>query len=145
MKYSKSALSLVEKFEGCELKAYQDQGGIWTIGYGHTANVYPGMTITLQEAEMYAQQDLEIAEIYVNTFVKVELTQNEFDALVDFVFNLGGENFKTSTMLNLLNNGEYNLAADQFARWDRCRGQIVAGLLRRRTAEEECFLGKNFA
>lgn len=145
MKYSKSLMTLLEKFEGCELKAYQDQGGVWTIGYGHTLNVHEGQTITLQDAEIYAQSDCNLAEAYVNELVKVPLSQYEFDALVDFVFNLGCKNFKYSTLLELLNKGEYNLAAEQFDRWDRCGGKIVAGLLRRRTAEQELFEGKENA
>ncbi len=145
MKYSKTALQLVEHFEGCELQAYQDSGGVWTIGYGHTQNVHQGMKITLQEAEIYAQRDLEIAETYVNALVIVPLTQEEFDALVDFVFNLGPESFKKSTMLELLNRGEYQLAAAQFDRWDRCGGKILAGLLQRRKAEAELFTEKEIA
>lgn len=145
MKYSKTALQLVEHFEGCELQAYQDSGGVWTIGYGHTQNVHQGMKITLQEAELYAQRDLEIAEIYVNALVIVPLTQEEFDALVDFVFNLGPESFKKSTMLDLLNHGEYQLAAKQFALWDHCGGKILAGLLQRRKAEAEIFAEKEIA
>lgn len=139
MRYSKALLDLLESFEGCELKAYQDNGGVWTIGYGHTKDVYPGMWITLQQAENFADQDLSLAESYVNAFVYAELSQNEFDALVDFVFNLGAENFRQSTMLSLLNEGDYRAAADQFARWDRCKGVILAGLLRRRLAEKALF------
>ena len=145
MKYSKTALQLVEHFEGCELQAYQDSGGVWTIGYGHTQNVHQGMKITLQEAELYAQRDLEIAETYVNALVNVPLTQEEFDALVDFVFNLGPESFKKSTMLELLNRGEYQLAAAQFDLWDHCGGKILAGLLQRRKAEAELFMEKEIA
>ncbi len=139
MRYSKSALSLAERFEGCELKAYQDQGGVWTIGYGHTAGVCEGMTETLQKAEDDLARDIEQASVYVNLYVKVELTQDEFDALTDFVFNLGCENFKSSTLLQLLNEGKISQAAQQFDRWDRCGGTVVAGLLRRRSAEEELF------
>lgn len=139
MKYSQNALSLVEKFEGCELQAYQDEGGVWTIGYGHTQNVYPGMKITLEEAEEYAKDDLEVAQIFVNRLVTVPLSQGEFDALTDFVFNLGPVAFQKSTMLQLLNCGEYHLAAAQFNRWDRCGGKVVAGLLNRRKMETALF------
>lgn len=141
MKYSKDALSLVEKFEGCELEAYQDSGGVWTIGYGHTHNVFKGMKITLEEAEQFAADDLEVAEIFVNRIVTVQLTQGEFDALVDFAFNLGPVALQKSTLLELINKGEYLLAADQFERWDRCGGKVLAGLLRRRCAEAAIFRG----
>jgi lysozyme len=139
MHYSKTALALISKFEGCELKAYQDQGGVWTIGYGHTFGVYPGMRITLQEAENLAAIDLKTAEFHVNKLVEVPLTQEEFDALTDFVFNLGCLRFATSTMLRLINARMFACAVKEFERWDRCGGKIVAGLLARRKAEEELF------
>lgn len=140
MNYSKDLLSLLETFEGCELKAYQDVGGVLTIGYGHTgSDVFPGMTISLAQAEKLAEQDLQSAVAAVKSLVKVALTQNEFDALCDFVYNVGRENFERSTMLHLLNVGEYHLAAEEFVRWDKVNGKPVAGLLRRREAEESLF------
>lgn len=140
MKYSKTSLDLVNKFEGCELKAYRDLGGVLTIGYGHTLGVYEGQTITLDQAEQYAKEDLSIAESEVNNLVTVPLSQDEFDALVDFVFNLGEGNFARSSLLVLLNKKQYFAAALQFERWDKCGGIIVAGLLRRRVAEHKLFM-----
>jgi lysozyme len=135
MQYSKSGLQLTEQFEGCKLTAYQDSRGIWTIGYGHTANVRAGQTCTQEQAEQWLSEDIAWAESRVNADVHVPLTQGEFDALVDFVYNTGCGNFEHSTLLKLINNGNYAEAAKQFEVWDKCDGKVVAGLLRRRLAE----------
>ena len=134
--YSREGLALTEQYEGCRLTAYQDQVGVWTIGYGHTgADVTPGLNITLAQAEALLAQDVLAAARCVNNLVKLQLTQGEFDALVDFVFNLGPGNFLRSTLLTALNAGDFAKAAAQFECWDRAGGVVVAGLLRRRQAE----------
>lgn len=140
MIYSKDGLALTEQFEGCRLNAYQDSIGTWTIGYGHTLDVHPGQTITLQQAEDLLVGDVLWAERVVNQYVTVPLTQEEFAALVDFTFNLGSGNFLKSTLLKLLNQGNYSAAANEFERWDKAGGVVVAGLLRRREAEAEEFM-----
>ena len=140
MRYSKSALErLTEPFEGDRLVAYQDSKGVWTIGYGHTRGVFPGMTCSQQQSERWLIEDLAWAEAMVNRFVKVQLTQNEFDALVDFVFNVGSGNFKSSTLLKLVNANDMEDAVREFVKWDHCGGKEVAGLLRRRQAEAQLF------
>lgn len=140
MQYSKSADDFLERnFEGCELRAYQDSGGVWTIGYGHTNGVHEGMQCTLAQAENWLKNDLKIAETAVANMVHVPLSQGEFDALVDFAFNLGIQRLRSSTLLFLLNLGEYQKAAAEFDKWDRCGGKIMAGLLRRREAETKVF------
>jgi lysozyme len=135
MEYSKDGLALTEGFECCRLVAYQDVGGVWTVGYGHTAGVSQGMTVTESEAERLLLADVQWACAAVNRLVSVSLTQGEFDALVDFVFNCGVERFEGSTLLVRLNAGDYAGAAAEFERWDQVRGSVVAGLLRRRVAE----------
>jgi len=138
--YSGDGLSLTEQFEGCELTAYQDQVGVWTIGYGHTgADVTPGLTITQDQAQALLAQDVTSAAACVNSVVTVALTQDEFDALVDFVFNLGAGAFTGSTLLRDLNAGDFTATAAQFDLWDHAGGAVVAGLLRRRQAEEALF------
>jgi lysozyme len=138
--YSGKGLALTEQFEGCRLTAYQDQVGVWTIGYGHTGpEVCAGMTVTLEQAEALLAKDINSAGTFVNKMVQVPLTQEEFDALVDFVFNLGAGTFARSTLLRLLNAGQFASAAAQFAVWDRAGGAVVAGLLRRRQAETALF------
>jgi lysozyme len=138
--YSTKGLALTEQFEGCSLTAYQDQVGVWTIGFGHTGpDVKPGMTITSADAQALLAQDVKSAAACVNKVVSVQLTQEEFDALVDFVFNLGAGAFSSSTMLRELNAGDFTRAATQFALWDHAGGTVVAGLLRRRQAEADLF------
>jgi len=138
--YGGKGLALTEQFEGCRLTSYQDQVGRWTIGYGHTGpEVCAGMTITLEQAQNLLAKDVSSAAAFVNRVVEVQLTQGEFDALVDFVFNLGVGTFERSTLLRVLNAGEFAAAAAQFALWDRAGGAVVAGLLRRRQAETALF------
>ncbi len=138
--YSGNGLALTEQFEGLSLDAYQDQVGVWTIGYGHTgSDVAPGLSITQEQAEDLLAQDVASAAAFVNNAVSVALTQNEFDALVDFVFNLGAGAFRSSTLLRNLNAGNYAAAANQFDAWDHAGGTVVAGLLRRRNAETALF------
>ncbi len=140
MQYSKQGLSLTESFESCRLTAYQDIKGIWTIGWGHTGpEVVEGLVWTQNQADSQLIMDLQKAERMVNTCVTVDLTQGEFDALVDFAFNLGCNAEKGSTLLKLVNAGDMAGAAAQFELWDHASGQVVAGLLRRRIAEEQEF------
>lgn len=142
MKYSLRGLKLTEAFEadgGPKLVAYQDQVGRWTIGYGHTAGVKPGDCCTTEQAEAMLHADIAWAEAFVNHIVTGILTQGEFDALVDFTFNLGSGNFQSSTLLKLVNAGDMEDAAKQFEQWDHAGGKVVAGLLRRRLAEEQVF------
>lgn len=144
-KYNESGLHLTEQFEGCSLVAYQKEMGgkidVWTIGYGHTGgNVHAGLTCTKQQAEDWLAQDIAWAGSVVNRAVKVALTQNEFNALVDFTFNCGCGAFEKSTMLAKLNSGDYKGAADEFENWDKSGGKVVAGLLRRRIAEKAEFM-----
>ena len=146
MQYSKQGMALTEQFESCRLESYQDSRGIWTIGWGHTQGVGPGMTCTQAQADAWLLADVQDAVNAVNRLVKGGLTQEEFDALVDFVFNCGVGNFERSTMLRLLNDNDVQGAIDEFGKWDQCDGKVVAGLLRRRDAEKALFaLGADFS
>ena len=144
MEYSKNGLHLTESFEGLSLVSYPDTatgGEPWTIAYGHTGpDVHPGMTITQEQAEDLLMQDVQKAAADVNAKVTTDLTQEEFDALVDFVFNVGAGNFNASTLLKKVNAGDIHGAAAEFERWDMAAGKHMAGLLRRRHAEAEEFL-----
>lgn len=140
MKYSKNGYKLTESFEACRLRAYPDTGGKWTIGWGHTRGVGPGLTCIQLQADNWLVEDVAFAEAAVNELVTVSLTQDEFDALVDFTFNVGYHNFKTSTMLMWLNKGNIVAAAATFDSWDHVNGVEVAGLLRRREVERQDFL-----
>ena len=103
MQYSGTGMALTERAEGCQLVAYRDSGGVWTIGYGHTTGVYEGMTCTMAEAAQWLFADMQTAVDAVNRLVTVQLTQGEFDALVDFAYNEGQGRLAGSTMLKLLN------------------------------------------
>ena len=138
--YTKDGLGLTESFEGCKLTAYQDQVRVWTIGYGHTLDVAEGQTCTKAEAEEFLSDDVQKCVYAINRDVKVELDQNEFNALVDFAFNLGIGALEHSTLWKLVQAGDFNAAAEQFIKWDRAGGKEVAGLMRRRLAEKAEFL-----
>lgn len=140
MKYSKIGLEqLTERFEGCRLVAYHDSVGVLTIGYGHTYHVYEKQICTKEQAEVWLLADVVIAENAVNRLVHIPITQGEFDALVDFTFNLGVGQFANSTLLQLVNDGKHEEAANEFEKWKYAGGVAVAGLLRRRFAEKERF------
>ena len=139
MKLGERGTEILKYFEGCKLTAYQDSVGVWTIGYGHTKGVYNGMTITQEEAEQMLLSELEEYEGYIENMVTVPLTQNQFDALVVWVYNLGPTNFKNSTLLKELNAGNYNAAGQEITRWNKAGGKVLAGLVKRREAEAELF------
>jgi lysozyme len=144
MRTSTTGQRLIAEFEGCKLTAYKCPAGIWTIGIGHTTAagkpvVKSGMRITQAEADEILARDLVRFEDAVGRLVRVPVTQNQFDALVSFAFNLGEGNLATSTLLKKLNAGDYAGAADQFARWNKAKGKVLAGLTRRRAAEADLF------
>ena len=139
-KYSDAGVTMTESFEGLRLTAYQDVAGVWTIGYGHTgADVHAGLTITTAEADKLLRADLASAEACVNRAVTAAMTQNQFDALVDFCFNAGRGSFLGSTLLRKLNDTDFAGAAAQFGLWVHAGGKVVEGLVRRRKAEAEMF------
>lgn len=142
---NQEGFKLLTAFEGCELTAYDDGGGVWTIGYGHTGDdVFPEMTISQKQAEDLLIGDLEKFESYVEDAVEVQLNDNQFSALVCFCFNVGPgtEGFGGSTLLKLLNDGDYQGAANQFPVWNKVNGEPWPGLTRRRLAEQALFSGK---
>ena len=140
MRLGPNGTALIEHFEQCRLAAYQDSKGVWTIGWGHTAGVKPGDICTQQQADAWFMQDTGMAASEVNLLVHVSLTQNQFDALVSFVYNLGDENFCDSTLLRLLNGRQYTAAAAEFPKWDLCNRIPLQGLEARRLAEQALFL-----
>lgn len=128
------------------LTAYKDQAGVWTIGYGHTRGVTPGMVITAEKAlEMFLAEVALHAEP-VQRFVRVNLTQNQFDALVSLVYNIGGTAFRNSTLLALLNAGKFADAALQFLAFNKVRDPktkklvVSRGLSERRETERQLFV-----
>lgn len=141
-----AGLELTEAHEGCRLTAYRDAVGVLTIGWGHTGHdVHDGLTITREQAEELLRQDMLIAEMCVNADVTMPLTQNQFDALVDLVFNIGCASFGSSTLRHKLNLGDYRGAAAEFGKWNHAGGEVLEGLTRRRAAEAELFLRPDVA
>ncbi|WP_426762560.1 lysozyme [Hafnia paralvei] len=145
MRASENGINLIKKFEGCRLTAYQDSVGVWTIGYGWTQPVDgkpvgKGMTITQQKADDLLKQGVIQYEAGVYGLVTVQLNQNQYDALVDFAYNLGVNALKGSTLLKKLNAGDYAGAANEFTKWNKAGGKELAGLTRRREAEKSLFL-----
>ncbi|HEV2711318.1 MAG TPA: lysozyme [Edaphobacter sp.] len=138
--YSDAGFALTKQFEGLRLTAYQDQVGVWTIGYGHTGReVHGGMVITQDQADVLLHSDVAGGVACVNRAVTANISQCHFDALVDFVFNLGCARLLGSTLLRHVNAGEFDLAAPQFLLWDHAGGVVVQGLLVRRKAEMGLF------
>jgi lysozyme len=138
--YSDAGLALTKKFEGLNLNSYQDQVGVWTIGYGHTGpTIHGGLTITQDQADQLLQSDVASSVACVNRAVTSAINQNQFDALVDFVFNLGCGALLSSTLLRDINAGNFAAAAQQFLLWDHARGVVIQGLLRRRQSESDLF------
>ncbi len=142
MQPSQNAYNLVKAFEGCRLEAYPDPGTggePWTIGYGSTVGVTAGMVITQEQADARLERDMAAAAAAVEKYRAAPLNQNQFDALCDFVFNVGAEAFRTSTLLRLLNSRSYKSAAYEFGRWTRAGGRVLPGLVKRRAAERQLF------
>jgi lysozyme len=130
-----AGLALVKAQEGLRLEAYADGSGVWTIGYGHTGGVKPGDVISSARAEMLLEADLLVAEEAVTRLVMVPLSDNQFAALVDFIFNEGEGAFAGSTLLKKLNEGGYGLVPACLKSWIFDDGKVAAGLVRRRAAE----------
>ena len=132
---NEDGVTLVKEYEGLHLTPYLCPANIWTIGYGHTRTVRAGMRVTQEQAAQLLEDDLRIAERAVERLVDVTLTDNQFAALVSFVFNVGTANFERSTLLKLLNRGWYEQVPAQLMRWNRASGEVLGGLARRRAAE----------
>lgn len=137
MKTSPRGVSLIKQFEGCRLKAYKCPAGVWTIGYGHTAGVKEGDTITQETADAYLRNDLEKYEKAVQNYDGIyHFNQNQFDALVSFTYNCGVGNLK-----NLTQNGKRTLAqiSVKLLLYNKAGGVVLRGLQSRRMAEKEIF------
>lgn len=141
MRCNEAGLDIIRRYEGLRLAAYQDTGGVWTVGYGHTGkDVKAGVNITEQQAEEFLRLDVASAEKDITRMVSVPLTENQFSALVSLVFNIGGSNFRKSTMRALINRKWHDEAADQFPRWVYDNGRKLGGLVKRREEERALYL-----
>lgn len=141
MKMSKEGVeALLKKFEGCKLKAYRCPANVCTIGYGHTSaagtpTVIDGMTITQKQADDILWQDLVKYETAVQGLVTQDLTQHQFDVLVDFAYNAGVGALKSSTLLKKINAGDFDAVPAELMKWTKGGGKVLPGLVRRRQAE----------
>ena len=140
--YSTAGLALTKRFEGLELHAYTDPGGVLTIGYGHTGkDVFHGQVITEWEAEVLLKSDLMASVVCVNHAVTAAISQYKFDALVDFAFNAGRASFLRSTLLTKVNARDFTGAVGEFGKWVNVDSRPLPGLVRGRAAEGELFRG----
>ena len=141
---SKEGINLIKRYEGFEGEPYKDAAGFLTIGYGHLINAYDKLnaksSITEKEAELILLDDILEAATSINNLIKVDLNQNQFDALVSFTFNVGAGNLKRSTLRKMINNSKLDDAANEFSRWIYAGGKQLKGLIRRREAERMLFL-----
>lgn len=143
MKLSQRGIDLIKQFEGYSSKAYPDPatgGAPWTIGYGTTNGVKPGMVITAEQAEKMLRDDVAKFESGVSSLITAPTTQGQFDAMVSLAYNIGLGNFGKSTLLKKHNARCYTCAADQFRVWNRANGKVMNGLTKRRAAEREVYM-----
>lgn len=143
MKISKSGIDFIHQFEGLRLKAYKvlESERYYTIGWGHYGqDVKFGQEISRQRADDLFDKDIDRFQKAVNLYVKVDINQNQFDALVSFAYNVGISALQTSTLLEKLNKGDYVGASKEFARWNKSGGKVLAGLTKRREKERQLFM-----
>ena len=142
MKARDQGIDLIKKYEGFRVKAYKCPADKWTIGYGHTLNVKSTDVIDKAQAELFLRQDVEFAEKEVNRH-NLNINQNQFDALVSFVFNLGVGSFARSTLLRKIkSNPNDPTIRKEFERWIYAGGKVLIGLVRRRKEEAELYFSK---
>jgi len=144
MNTSTEGIELIKHYEGCELKAYRCPADVLTIGYGVTKGVTEDMEITQQQADEMLEAELVEYEHYLDNMVKVTLNQNQYDSLIAWIYNLGPTNLKKSTLLIVLNNGNYENVPDQIKRWNKANGKVLNGLVKRRNSEALLFEGKDW-
>jgi lysozyme len=140
MNISLDGIALVKQFEGCKLEAYDDGGGVQTIGYGHTDGVREGQACTQEQADCWLSGELAKIAQWLDKTLAIDVSQKQFDALCSFVYNVGEGAFLKSTLLRKLNAGDIAGAAAEFQKWDHDNGRVVAGLTKRRAAEARLFM-----
>jgi len=139
MKTSPVGIELIKRFEGLRLKAYKCPAGMWTIGYGRTFNVSEGMEIPKEQAEAFLKEDLKVYEDSVNDGIEIKITQNQFDAMVSFCFNLGIKAFNDSYIKKYTNEKRFPEVREQFMRFVYAGGKKLDGLIKRRKAEADLY------
>ena len=150
MKLTAEGLTLIKAFEGFRARAYKCPAGIWTIGYGHTSNagppdVHEGMVVSRDEADAILARDAQSFAAGVAKDLKVEIGDQQFSALVSFAYNVGLGNFRSSSVLRAVNAGDVTAVPRRLQLWIRAGGKVLPGLVRRRAAEAELFVGEGRA
>jgi lysozyme len=140
MQFNQKGLDLIKQFEGCKLAAYQDLKGIWTIGYGQTGpDIVEGLVWDQRQCDIALDDHCVKLGAAIENLIEPYVTNNEFSAMVCLAYNIGIGAFGGSTLLRLFNAHNTKGASDQFLVWDKVNGETVAGLLRRRQAEQALF------
>ena len=144
MRTSEKGIEAIKGYEGVRLEAYDDGTGVYTIGVGHTRGVKPGQTCTEEDAEKWLKEDLAVAERSVDEVADaVPLRQCQYDALVSFVFNIGGTAFRNSTLRRkVLANPDDPSIRGEFVRWIYAGGRELDGLVKRREAEADMYFSE---
>lgn len=150
MKMTEEGLALIKRFEGLRLDAYRDAVGVWTIGYGHTSmagapQVHAGLRISEAEAHEILARDVEVFAQGVRELLVVELSNQQFSALVSFAYNVGLGGLKRSSVLAAVNNREFDAVPRRLSLWTKAGGRVLPGLVRRRAAEGALFMSANVA
>lgn len=145
MTHSPNLVAFVAAWEQLRTSAYDDGGGVWTIGYGHTKDVRPGDRCTVEQAQAWLDEELQETSDAVDGMVTVVIEQHHFDALVSFAYNCGTMALRGSTLLARLNEGRTDDAATQFVRWNKDNGKVLRGLLARRAGEILMFTFGDYA
>lgn len=131
---------MIQNYEGLSTTPYKDAVGVSTVCWGSTENVVMGKVVSYEECVRRFVNDVAAAEQAVRDYVKVPVTQRQFDSLVSFTFNLGVGNFSRSTLLKLVNARECYGAAKEFLKWNKAGGRVLPGLTKRRIEESRTFL-----
>ena len=147
MKISEEGKALIKKFEGCPQKdgvcySYQGSVGVWTCGFGFTKGIDENTKMTMEEVEKRFDEELEEFETYLEKYIEVELTQNQWDAIMAWTWNLGPSNLKSSTMLKEINAKNFARVPSEMRRWNKAGGKTLDGLIRRREAESLLFMNE---
>ena len=135
-------LNFIREVEGFNREAYQDEGGVWTIGYGHTREVKEGDTVSTHKANMYLNTDLVIFEIQLQKLIRADLNENQYLALLSFIYNIGATQFANSTVLKYVNEGKFELVPDELRKWNKVNNEVSLGLTRRREKEANLFMSE---
>ena len=139
MSPSDALIDFLKGWESLRLSAYLDAVGVPTIGYGRTADVQMGDTCTAEQAEKWLRDEVDETWHAIDQFIRQTLAQHEMDAVVSLTYNVGVGAISKSTLLSRLNNGDFGSAADEFLRWNKAGGKVLAGLTKRRAAERAIF------